>query len=76
VYLLNESYNLLVCICRRDYDDPYRAPIEERPAFKPAETIDYGHKPTGADRGKIKYALYHSKRQRRSPERKHRCQRA
>ena len=46
-----------MCICRRDYDDPYRAPIEERPAFKPAETIDYGHKPTGADRGKIKYSL-------------------
>ena len=27
---------------------------QERPGFKPAETIDYGHKPSMSDRGRGK----------------------
>ena len=47
-------------VCRRGYEDrydPYRppAPPEDRGLFKPAETIDYGHKPSSSGIGLIVY---------------------
>lgn len=58
-----ESVIQCTSLCyRRGYDDRYdpygRGPLPppgpgERGLFKPAETIDYGHKPTTSDRGEI-----------------------